>query len=106
MLWVHTPGTLPTDRCSRLQGNPWLWLLVTTVTRGTGSEAGNPPLPLHADRVQGERHEVIVADQHGELDQLTLVVAAGERGPCGVGDRRAVVQLVGGPQQSPLEGVP
>ena len=44
-------------------------------------EPGDSGLALHAERAQRVRDEVVVTDDHRDLDQLLLVVDRGERGP-------------------------
>ena len=63
-------------------------------------ESLEPLVELHLERVQGKGDEVIVADEHGDLEQAALVVGLGELRPRSVGDLRLRVQLVGGAQQS------
>src|SRR5690606_36806771 len=75
----------------------------TTARSASGAGA---LLELDAEGVQGEGDEVVLADEERHLDQLTLVVAGGERGPGLVADPGGVVQLVGGPQQGGVERVP
>ena len=63
------------------------------------ASAGRLASGSHAERVQRERHEVVLADEHAHLDELLLVEPAGQRRPGGVADAVVGVELVGGPEQ-------
>src|SRR5207248_7770137 len=69
-----------------------------------GGEAGDTLFPLDAQRVEGEGEEGVVADQHGHLDELTVVVPLPQPGPGAVADDRAAVELVGGLEEGGVEG--
>ncbi len=50
--------------------------------------------------VQEERDHVVLTHEHGDFDQLCLVVIGGECGPGGCGQACVPVQFVGGTQQT------
>src|SRR5439155_902636 len=52
-----------------------------TAALGIDGKALEAGLELHTERVQCERDEVVVAHEHGQLDELPLVVPRGQCGP-------------------------
>src|SRR5205085_4439498 len=71
-----------------------------------GRKAFDSLVPLDAQRVEGEGEHGVVADQHGDLDELALVVPLPEPSPGVVADDRVPIELVGGLQEGGVEGVP
>src|SRR5262245_29629005 len=69
-------------------------------------EAGDAWFELHAQRVQAERHQVVLPDDHRDLDELLLVVGAREGCPRLVRDAAVVVELVRSAQQCRVERAP
>src|SRR5205823_7386899 len=77
-----------------------------TAALGIDGKALEAGLKLPTEVVQCERDEVVVAHEHGQLDELPLVVPRGQCGPRVVRDARVGVQLVGRAEEHAFELLP